>query len=204
MEWNYLSIPKLQRYNRWSLWMDKWFHPTLYQACNYLSMLGLKLNHVSKRGHTSWTRQLIFLPDFKDCLGISQVTLLRIMGRYYLRCTWSLDNFRINHSLYWALIHQSVRRLSGKSHKVSKPWDWMLWSSYRFKISKHTSKKTTYIYISVEWANYSPAVAGNILRPNCHLFVIQQIEAYRKLMSSHIYIYTYILYLHKMHCAAVC
>ena len=26
-------------------------HPTLYWACDYLSMLGLKLNHVSKRGH---------------------------------------------------------------------------------------------------------------------------------------------------------
>ena len=51
MGWNYLSIPKLQRCNRWSLGMDKWFHPTLYWACDYLSMLGLKLNHVSKRGH---------------------------------------------------------------------------------------------------------------------------------------------------------
>ena len=39
---------KLQRFNRWSLGMDKWFHPTLYWACDYLSMLGLKLNHVSK------------------------------------------------------------------------------------------------------------------------------------------------------------
>ena len=48
---NYLSIPKLQRCNRWSLGMDKLFQATLYQACNYLSMLGLKLNHVSKRGH---------------------------------------------------------------------------------------------------------------------------------------------------------
>ena len=28
--WNYLSIPKLQRYNRWSLGMDKYFHPILY------------------------------------------------------------------------------------------------------------------------------------------------------------------------------
>ena len=50
MGWNYLSIPKLQRCNRWSLGMDKWFHTTLYNGCNYLSMLGLKLNHVSKRG----------------------------------------------------------------------------------------------------------------------------------------------------------
>ena len=51
MGWNYLSIPKLQRCNRWILGMDKQFHLTLYQACNYLSMLGLKLNYVSKRGH---------------------------------------------------------------------------------------------------------------------------------------------------------
>ena len=42
MGWNYLSIAKLQRLHRWSLGMDKWFHPTLYNECNYLSMLGLK------------------------------------------------------------------------------------------------------------------------------------------------------------------
>ena len=39
--------------NRWSLGMDQWFHPTLYWACNYLSMLGLKLIHVSKLGPRS-------------------------------------------------------------------------------------------------------------------------------------------------------
>ena len=50
MEWNYLSIPKLQLWNRWSLGMDKWFNLTLYSVCDYLSMLGLKLNHVYKRG----------------------------------------------------------------------------------------------------------------------------------------------------------
>ena len=33
--------------------MDKWFHPIHYNGCDYLSMLGLKLNHVSKRGHRS-------------------------------------------------------------------------------------------------------------------------------------------------------
>ena len=48
--WIYLSIPKLQLCNSWSLWTDKWFHLTFYQACDYLSMLGFKLNHVSKRG----------------------------------------------------------------------------------------------------------------------------------------------------------
>ena len=33
--------------------MDKHVHPTLYWTCDYLSMLGLKLIHVSKRG--PWT-----------------------------------------------------------------------------------------------------------------------------------------------------
>ena len=32
----------------WSLRMDKRFHPALYQACDYLSLLGLKLNHVNE------------------------------------------------------------------------------------------------------------------------------------------------------------
>ena len=47
---NYLSIPKPQRFNRWSLGMDMWFHPTLYIGCDYLSLRGLRSNHVSKRG----------------------------------------------------------------------------------------------------------------------------------------------------------
>ena len=50
MGWNYLSIPKLQRCNRWSSGMDKKFSPTLCWTCDYLSMLGLKLTHVSKMG----------------------------------------------------------------------------------------------------------------------------------------------------------
>ena len=32
--WNYLSIPKLQRLHRWSLGMDKLFHPTLNNGWN--------------------------------------------------------------------------------------------------------------------------------------------------------------------------
>ena len=55
MGWNYLSIPNLQRVHRWSLGMDKLLHPTLYNGYDYISMLGLKLNHVSKRGY--WWRR---------------------------------------------------------------------------------------------------------------------------------------------------
>ena len=53
MGWNNFSILKLQRLYRWSLGMHKLFHPTLYNWCNYLSMLGLKLTHVNKRGPRS-------------------------------------------------------------------------------------------------------------------------------------------------------
>ena len=48
--WNHLSIPKLQRCNRWSLGMDMLFHPTFYNGCNYLFILGKRLIHVSIRG----------------------------------------------------------------------------------------------------------------------------------------------------------
>ena len=48
MEWNYLSIPKLQRCNRWSFVMDKSFHRTLYWPCNNVFMQILILTHVSK------------------------------------------------------------------------------------------------------------------------------------------------------------
>ena len=30
-------------------------NPTIYNGCDYLSMLGLKLNHASKRGHRQHT-----------------------------------------------------------------------------------------------------------------------------------------------------
>ena len=47
---NFLFIPKHQRPRRWSLGMDKEFHPTIYESCDYVYMLGLNLIIVSKRG----------------------------------------------------------------------------------------------------------------------------------------------------------
>ena len=35
--------------NRWNLWMAKRFHLAFYWTCDYLSMLGFRLNHVSER-----------------------------------------------------------------------------------------------------------------------------------------------------------
>ena len=47
--WFQLFISKLQRCNRWGLVMAKSFHPTLYWACAFISRLGLKYSHASKR-----------------------------------------------------------------------------------------------------------------------------------------------------------
>ena len=37
--------------------MEKKFRPALNRACDYLTILGLKLNHVSKRGSSSLTHK---------------------------------------------------------------------------------------------------------------------------------------------------
>ena len=45
---NYLSISKLHLCIRWSLETDTLLHPTPYDACYYLSMGELELNHGSE------------------------------------------------------------------------------------------------------------------------------------------------------------
>ena len=47
---NTYPFPNFNDANRWSLGIDKWFHSTLYDGWNHLSIPGLKLIHVSKRG----------------------------------------------------------------------------------------------------------------------------------------------------------
>ena len=47
---NYLSNPKLQRLQIWGLEIDTYLHPTLLNGYDFLSLLGLKFKHVSKRG----------------------------------------------------------------------------------------------------------------------------------------------------------
>ena len=42
MGWIYLSIPKLQWMDHWSLVMDKWLHRKLYNVGDYLCILGWK------------------------------------------------------------------------------------------------------------------------------------------------------------------
>ena len=55
-------------------WISK-FHPTIYNGCDYLSMLWLKLKHVSKKG-----TQL----NIRASLQILMPLTLSSAGRYYL------------------------------------------------------------------------------------------------------------------------
>ena len=74
MVWNYLFIPK--QLHRWCLCMDKYFHTTVNQACDYLSMPGFKLNHVSIcfisipqiYNKKAWITRHIFVIFMKHCL----------------------------------------------------------------------------------------------------------------------------------------
>ena len=107
MGWNHLSIHKLQRCNHWSLGMDKLFHPAFYNWCNYISMLGSKLIHVSKGGH--WCRKYTSLP--RPCL-------LREMACHLFGARWTDAG--------------SVKFESTFKHFFLNVWDWehpMPWAS---------------------------------------------------------------------------
>ena len=59
--------------------MDKWFYPTLYRACDYFSMLGLTLTHVSKWDpHDKyWHREIPwFDPSSSDPTHVSNHKLI--------------------------------------------------------------------------------------------------------------------------------
>ena len=94
MGWNYLSIPKLQRCNRWSLGMDKVFHLTLYWTYDYLSMLGFKLNHVSKRDPRGYintiqcTRLNFGLKRWISMLLFCIIWYIRYLMKLVTQATW--------------------------------------------------------------------------------------------------------------------
>ena len=46
--WDEITYPFPNFIGIFEVWEWMSFHRTLYKACGYLSMLGLKLNHVSK------------------------------------------------------------------------------------------------------------------------------------------------------------
>ena len=56
------TFPKLQRLHRWSLGMDKWFHPILYKGCDYRQVSNINCTLIGNK-----------IVDHSDVVGASPV-----------------------------------------------------------------------------------------------------------------------------------
>ena len=128
MGWNYLSVPKLQRLHRWSLGMDKLFHPTLYNGCDYLSMLGLRLNHVGKSGPRKHSPVCVCVTEILNisgliCARIRTAALSRHVQLKYKKniCDWYEILLHNNQVLYKKnyRITKTVHHLDDQQHDIS-------------------------------------------------------------------------------------
>ena len=140
---NYLSISKLQRLHRWSLEMDKKFHPTLNTGCDYLSMLGLKLNYVSKRGHNmclyselvypTWLFQALWLFILAVFGAVHEPTTCPRVSRHIFNCllwiSWSVT------SIEWKIVlHYYDRNYWYRSSRVFSSFHPCFHPSNRFSV----------------------------------------------------------------------
>ena len=136
MGWNNLSIPKLQRLHRWSLGMDKLFHPTSYNGCNHLSMLGLKLNHVSKMGHCSLR---VMICRFRTCHVKLYLLNNRSAGSYCSQPTWHTHDDGMKWELFpcfWPIVMGIHRSPVDSTHKKSVIVAWLFLYIFMFNPSK--------------------------------------------------------------------
>ena len=127
MRWNYLSTPKLQRWNRWSLVKDKYFLSYILWACGYISMLRLKLSHVSKRG--PWRQQLWYWwRQMSSILKCRMVSLL-----WHHNGPDGVSNHQPHHCLLNSLFRCRSKKTSklrvtgicaGNSPAVNSPHKW--------------------------------------------------------------------------------
>ena len=79
--------------------MDKKFHPTLYNGCNFLSMPGLKLTHVSKRGPLSQLHPSGYFTGSESIIRLPPVSMnASVFINLIRRFCCSESQFRCNKS----------------------------------------------------------------------------------------------------------
>ena len=103
MGWNYVSILKLQRLYRWSLGMDKWFHPTLYWVCNYVFMLEWKLSMLVKG--VSGKRKMIL-----HFLSVLNIVIAQVNESLHL------DPFILHNRYHWYYSPRYVKSQGISNH----------------------------------------------------------------------------------------
>ena len=148
-----LSIPKLQQCNRWSLGMDKQFHPTHYNACNYISMLGFQWIHVSKRGHRS-----LFEPIL-SCCEMDPTRHISVKFQMNLKTFLVMKLFSKMSSVEWqpfcsvkdSTIHEDYFfKLTNLSQLCFSFWWWQT----ELERQPHTAYKATYGLRSIWRQNF--------------------------------------------------
>ena len=159
MGWNYLSIPKLQWLHHWSLGMDKWFHPTHFSGCDYPSMMGLKLNYVSKRGHRTHLNGRFFswwhhqMETFSTLLALCEGNHRSIVDSLYKGQSFNIFfDLRLNEQLSKQSRHQwfetpSVMRSLWCHCNVISPEGYEHWHPHNWPV-------TTTNHLPPHLANY--------------------------------------------------
>ena len=174
MGWIYLSSPKLQWCDCWSLGMDKWFHPTHYWACDYLSMLGLKLIHVIKR-----------------CPWYSQVSLLRGL----------LVQYQLLHGLsqQCQLMHGNYCMICYCSFRVRKQI--ILWTHKRFPIPPLKGELWTICCVLKKMLLWDSTVFASPVPSLPYSGIITSLSWF--ILFSHVYNLTFYLWLIYLVCGRI-
>ena len=121
---------KLQQLHHWSLGMDKWFDLTLYWAYDYLSILGLKLIHVSTRG--IWIKESTKTMDItttkwntinKQCLCLIAYALetvsVRCLSSFLLDSAFFTSSFdQLNGTWGWLSSSNAMTRGNYNSNEM--------------------------------------------------------------------------------------
>ena len=118
--------------------MDKQFHPTLYNECNHLSMVGLKSIYVSKRGpEASFTD--IHYDDVIMSEIASQITSLTIVystvlsgadqskhqSSASLAFVWEIHRWPVNFPHKWP-VTRKIFPFDDVIMSLAEMWTWML------------------------------------------------------------------------------
>ena len=123
--------------------MDKSFHPTLYTGCNYLSTMGPKLMHISKRGNW-WSN-----PQDITLVVLTINWLCKTFTDFTIKVLCFLKTINLTFK-FQLMVHE---KLSWKNCKC--PVD--LWQSGQIVLKKfHLSKNPApYSVIMPQWVNDS-------------------------------------------------
>ena len=117
--------------------MDKYFHPTLHNGCNYLWVLELKLKHITKRGCRSINIQYPYRTKPLFQLKFSStprtpVIYQSVQPNTHLYSLWphsqpSFDSLKTDTAVHWTRINKKI--------------------SYNFKRYTNYYKKVSCLYV---------------------------------------------------------